>query len=100
MACFSGFSFFLIAAAVMLIALLFKLGIEQRARELGILAAAGFGRKRITRLLAREGLIVAAIGAAVACADRSALRVAGDYGTVHLVGGGDRDAVSAAACVA
>lgn len=62
---FLGFSFFLIAAAVMLIALLFKLGIEQRARELGILAAAGFGRKRITRLLAREGLIVAAIGAAV-----------------------------------
>jgi putative ABC transport system permease protein len=62
---FLGFSFFLIAAAVMLIALLFKLGIEQRARELGILAAAGFGRKRITRLLAREGLIVAAIGAAL-----------------------------------
>jgi putative ABC transport system permease protein len=64
-ALFLGFSFFLIAAAVMLIALLFKLGVEQRARELGTLAAAGFPRKRITRLLAREGLIVAAAGAAV-----------------------------------
>jgi putative ABC transport system permease protein len=62
---FLGFSFFLIAAAVMLIALLFKLGIEQRARELGILAAAGFDRIRITRLLAWEGLIVAAGGAAI-----------------------------------
>jgi putative ABC transport system permease protein len=64
-ALFLGFSFFLIAAAVMLIALLFKLGIEQRARELGLLAAVGFSRKRITRLLATEGFVVAAIGAAV-----------------------------------
>jgi ABC-type antimicrobial peptide transport system permease subunit len=64
-ALFLGFSFFLIAAAVMLIALLFKLGVEQRARELGILAAAGFPQRRITRLLAWEGLVVAAIGAAV-----------------------------------
>ena len=62
---FLGFSFFLIAAAVMLISLLFKLGVEQRAQELGILAATGFERKQITWLLSREGLIVAAIGAAV-----------------------------------
>ena len=34
-ALFIGFSFFLIAAAVMLVALLFQLGIEQRAAELG-----------------------------------------------------------------
>jgi ABC-type lipoprotein release transport system permease subunit len=65
---FLGFSFFLIAAAVMLIALLFQLGVEQRAGELGTLAAVGMGRRRIARLLGREGLVVAAIGAAVGVA--------------------------------
>ncbi len=62
---FLGFSFFLMASAVMLIAILFQLGVEQRARELGTLAAVGVGRKRIARLLGREGLLVAAIGAAI-----------------------------------
>ena len=60
---FIGFSFFLIAAAVMLVAILFRLGIEQRASELGTLEAVGVGRKQITRLLASEGLVVAAAGA-------------------------------------
>jgi ABC-type lipoprotein release transport system permease subunit len=62
---FLGFSFFLIAAAVMLIWLLFRLGVEQRASELGILAATGLQRQQITPLLAREGLVVAAAGATV-----------------------------------
>ena len=65
---FLGFSFFLMASAVMLIALLFQLGVEQRVRELGTLAAAGIDRRRISRLLGREGLIVAAIGAAIGIA--------------------------------
>jgi ABC-type lipoprotein release transport system permease subunit len=60
---FLGFSFFLIAAALMLIALLTQLGIEQRAREVGTLAALGIGRKRIARLLGVEGLVVATLGA-------------------------------------
>lgn len=62
-ALFIGFSFFLIAASVMLMALLFQLGIEERARELGTLSAVGMSRKRLAWLLAREGLIVAAAGA-------------------------------------
>ncbi len=64
-ALFIGFSFFLIAAAVMLVALLFQLGIEQRTSEIGTLAAVGIGRRRTTRLLAREGMIVAGIGATI-----------------------------------
>jgi ABC-type lipoprotein release transport system permease subunit len=67
-ALFLGFSFFLIAAAVMLVALLFQLGIEQRAGELGTLAAVGMGRRRMTWLLAREGIVVAAVGATVGVA--------------------------------
>lgn len=62
-ALFLGFSFFLIAAAVMLIALLFKLGVEQRAQELGTLGAVGLRPQRISWMLSVEGLLVAAIGA-------------------------------------
>ncbi|MEX0612812.1 MAG: ABC transporter permease [Pirellulales bacterium] len=67
-ALFLGFSFFLIAAALMLIALLFQLGIEQRAGELGTLAAVGIAKKRIARLLSWEGLAVAALGATLGIA--------------------------------
>jgi len=60
---FIGFSFFIIAAAVMLVALLFRLGVEQRAREIGIEAAVGLTRRQIRRVFATEGLIVASTGA-------------------------------------
>ena len=59
---FLAFSFFIIAAAVMLVALMFRLGIDQRAAQLGILVALGFTRRRIGLLLAGEGLVVAALG--------------------------------------
>lgn len=65
---FLGFSFFLIAAAVMLVALLFQLGIQQRTSELGTLAAVGIGRRRISRLLSREGVVVSAVGASIGVA--------------------------------
>ena len=35
---FVGFSFFLIVAAALLVAMLFRLNIEQRARQIGLLA--------------------------------------------------------------
>jgi ABC-type antimicrobial peptide transport system permease subunit len=59
---FLAFSFFIIAAAVMLVALLFRLGVEGRASEVGTLLAEGLTRRQMRRLLATEGLIVAAIG--------------------------------------
>ena len=62
---FLCFSFFLIAAAVMLVALLFRLGIEQRAAQIGTLLAIGFSRRQTTRLLQGEGLAVAALGSLV-----------------------------------
>jgi ABC-type antimicrobial peptide transport system permease subunit len=62
---FLGFSFFLMAAAVMLVALLYRLGIEQRASEVGLLSSLGMPPRQISRLLLAEGGIVAAIGAAV-----------------------------------
>ncbi|MBL9083919.1 MAG: FtsX-like permease family protein, partial [Planctomycetales bacterium] len=65
---FIGFSFFIIAAAVMLTMLLFKLGVEQRAAEVGLMLALGLGLRRVSRLLLIEGTIVAAIGAAIGLA--------------------------------
>jgi putative ABC transport system permease protein len=65
---FIGFSFFIIAAAVMLTMLLFKLGVEQRASEVGLMLALGLGLRRVSRLLLVEGTIVAAIGAAIGLA--------------------------------
>ncbi len=59
---FVGFSFFLIAAAVLLVAMLFRLNIEQRARQLGLLASVGFGPKRLRRLALAEGMVLALVG--------------------------------------
>jgi ABC-type antimicrobial peptide transport system permease subunit len=62
---FLGFSTFLIAAAAMLVALLFRLGSEQRAAESGILLAVGFPPRRAGRVRLVEGLVVSAAGALV-----------------------------------
>ena len=62
---FLGFSFFLIAAAMMLVALLFRLGIQQRAHEIGILKAVGWTHRGIRNLLIAEGLMIVALGAAI-----------------------------------
>jgi ABC-type antimicrobial peptide transport system permease subunit len=55
-------SFFVIAAALLLVALLFQLGVERRAAELGTLLAVGLRRQRVGRLLVGEGIVVAAAG--------------------------------------
>lgn len=60
---FIGFSFFLIASAAGLILLLFRLGIERRANEVGLLTALGYTRKHIRKLLLSEGAIIAGAGA-------------------------------------
>ena len=65
---FLAFSSFLILAAVMLAALLFRLAIERRAKEIGILLAVGFSRRAVGRLLAAEGFLVAAAGSALGTA--------------------------------
>jgi putative ABC transport system permease protein len=60
---FLGFSLFLMISAVMLIALLFQLGVEQRADEVGILLATGFSATRVRGLYVTESMLVAIIGA-------------------------------------
>ena len=65
---FLGFSLFLIAAALMLVGLLFRLSLDRRAKEVGLLLATGFAVKQVRRLLLIEGLIVAIVGAAIGLA--------------------------------
>jgi putative ABC transport system permease protein len=71
---FFYFSFFLVVAGLLLAALFFALGIEQRAREIGILSAAGFTPRDIARVLVIEAGVlalagsVAGVGGAVAYA--------------------------------
>lgn len=59
---FLGFSFFLIIAALLLMAMLFQFGLEQRAPEIGTLLALGFTPKQVRHLLLREGLMLAFLG--------------------------------------
>ena len=60
---FVGFSFFVIASAMVLIGLLFRLGVERRVAQLGLLAAIGFEAKQVRQLILREGFVVAFLGA-------------------------------------
>ncbi len=60
---FSYFSFFLVVSALLLTALFFRLGIEQRLREIGVLRATGFSVRAIQRLFLLEGLVVSVTGA-------------------------------------
>ncbi|NOY29996.1 MAG: FtsX-like permease family protein, partial [Planctomycetes bacterium] len=59
---FLGFSFFLMASAVMLIALLVKLGIESRCSEVGLLSAVGWEVRKLLRLLLGEAVGVVFVG--------------------------------------
>jgi putative ABC transport system permease protein len=62
---FLGFSFFLIAAALLLVGLLFRLNLDRRASEIGLLLATGYRRRTVLLLLLAEGAFVAAVGGAI-----------------------------------
>jgi ABC-type antimicrobial peptide transport system permease subunit len=62
------FSWLLIATALLLVGLLFRLAMERRAKEVGLLLAAGYSPGRVRRLLLSEGVAVAAVGALVGLA--------------------------------
>jgi len=59
---FLYFSFFLVVSALLLVGLFFRLGVEHRTRELGLLEAVGFTRLQAARHFLSEGLVLASIG--------------------------------------
>jgi hypothetical protein len=62
---FVYFSFFLVVSALLLAALFFKLGVEQRVREVGLLRAVGFEPADVRRLFLGEGLLLSIAGSAL-----------------------------------
>ena len=65
---FIGFSLFLIVAALLLMALLFQFGLEQRAAEIGTLLALGLRPRQVRRLLLWEGVALALAGGIIGAA--------------------------------
>ena len=59
---FVYFSFFLVVSALLLAALFFKLGVEQRVREVGLLRAVGLGPADVRRQFMLEGLVLGVAG--------------------------------------
>lgn len=64
-ALFLALSFFVILAAVMLIAMLFRLGLVERLKQFGTLMALGWTPRRVATLALGEGLLIAIAGAAL-----------------------------------
>ena len=62
---FLGFSIFLIIAALLLAALLFGFGVEQRSREVGTLLAIGVTPRHVRLLLLLEGGLIAFLASIV-----------------------------------
>lgn len=65
---FTYFSTFLVVSALLLAGLFFKLGVEQRLQEVGLLQALGLDHAAIRRLFVGEALFLASVGGLVGIA--------------------------------
>jgi ABC-type lipoprotein release transport system permease subunit len=59
---FLGLSFFILAAAIILTALLFRLNLETRSAEVGVLSALGFKERQVRSFFLLEGFVVTLAG--------------------------------------
>ena len=64
---FGSLSGFIIIAVALLVAMLFRIGVESRSREIGILQAVGYPLVKIRRRFLYEGATVAGIGSLLGC---------------------------------
>ncbi len=65
---FLYFSFFLVVSALLLAYLFFAVGLEQRTKEVGLLATVGFAPSAIRGAFVREGAVLAGMGAVIGIA--------------------------------
>ncbi|MBA3255137.1 MAG: ABC transporter permease [Pyrinomonadaceae bacterium] len=77
---FLYFSFFLVISALLLTALFFKLGVEQRLREIGLLQAIGYPASRVQKLFLLEGMVISIVGSVIGLAGALA------YGQLMMTG--------------
>ena len=59
---FIGLSFFLLVASIILTALLFRLNLENRSAQVGLLSALGFQERQVRNFYLMEGMAVALFG--------------------------------------
>jgi ABC-type antimicrobial peptide transport system permease subunit len=64
---FLYFSSFLVVSALLLVGLFFRLGVEQRYREAGLLRAVGYSVRLIGKLYQQEGFLLALAGGVAGC---------------------------------
>ena len=64
---FGSLSGFIIIAVALLVAMLFRVGVEQRSREIGLLQAVGYPLAKIRRRFLYEGATIAGIGSLLGC---------------------------------
>jgi ABC-type lipoprotein release transport system permease subunit len=77
---FLGFSMFLIVSAALLVGLLFGLGVERRAGEIGLLLAVGYPVSHVRRRMLGEGAVTAIAGVGLG------LPLAVGYAALMMVG--------------
>jgi putative ABC transport system permease protein len=77
---FTYFSFFIVVSALLLAVLFFRLGVEQRLKQVGIMRAAGFTVAIVRRLLLLEAVTLATVGGILGVAGALA------YGAVMMHG--------------
>ena len=64
---FGSLSGFIIFAVALLVGMLFRIGVEQRSREIGLLQAVGYPLAKVRRRFLLEGGAVASIGSLLGC---------------------------------
>ena len=62
---FLAFSFFIIASALMLVMMLFRLSVEMKAKRIGIQLAVGLSSGFVTKTLLIEGLLLSLLGSII-----------------------------------
>ena len=77
---FTYFSTFLVVSALLLAAMFFKLGVDQRLQEVGLLQAVGFDPATIRRLFTGEALMLSGLGGILGIAGAIA------YGALIMLG--------------
>jgi ABC-type antimicrobial peptide transport system permease subunit len=77
---FIYFSFFLMVSALLLTGLFFRLGVEQRKKEIGVLSALGFSESKILILFLSEGAALSLAGGA------AGILMALAYGALMMLG--------------
>lgn len=65
---FLGFSLFLIVSASLMVSLLYRLGVEERGGEIGVLLSMGFPQRKVLHQLLGEAAVLAAVGSLIGLA--------------------------------